>query len=96
MGDAVGGFNGELQSGSVGGAGAVEVGWVDSLLIGEPFDLFGRAVHDGEADVEGAQEREVEEDVGEVFVGDDASIHGEDEGLFPELRNVLENSAEIG
>ena len=51
---------------------------------------------DDDADVEGAEDGEVEEDVGEVFVGDDASVYGENEGFFAELRDVLEDFAEVG
>ena len=96
MGDAVGGLNGELKCGGVCDAGTVEVGRLNALFTGESLDLFGCAVHDGDADVQGTQQCEVEEEVGEVFVGDNAAVDCEDEDLFAELGDVLEDSAEVG
>ena len=53
--DTVGGFNGELQCRGIGHAGAVEVGGLDILLLGERLNLFRRAVHHHHSDVQGTQ-----------------------------------------
>ncbi len=93
--DTVRGFNGELQCRGVGHAGAIEVGGLDILLLGERLNLFGSAVHDHHADVQGTQQGDIEEDVGEVFVRDDASIHCDNERLLAELRDVLKDRAQV-
>ena len=38
---------------------------------------------------------DIEENVGEVFVGDDASVHCNNERLLAELRDVLEDPAQV-
>ena len=52
-------------------------------------------MHQDDADVQRAEHRYVQQDVGEVLVRDDNPIHGNDERLFPELRNVLKNPAQV-
>ena len=89
------GFNGELQCRGVGHAGAVEVGGLDILLLGECLHLFGSAVHHHHPDVQGTQEGDIEEYVGEVFVCNDACIHSDDERLLAELGNVLEDRTQV-
>ena len=85
-----------LQRRRIGDAGAIEVGRLDSLLLRERLNLRRRAVHEHHADVQGTQHRHVQKDVGEVFVRDDGAVHGENEGLFAELRDVLQDAAQVG
>ena len=94
--ETVRGIDGEFQCRRVGDAGAIEVRRLDSLPFGESLNLLRRAVDQHHADVQGTQHRHVQEDVGEVFVRDDASVHRDDECLFAELRDVLENPAQVG
>ena len=68
----------------------------DVLFFGERFDLRRRAVNQHDADVQRAQHRDVQQDVGEVFVGDDGAVNREDEGLLPELRDVLQDAPQVG
>ena len=58
-------------------------------------NLLGRPMHQDDADVQGTQYGNIEQDVGEVFVGDDDSIYRNDEGFFPELGDVLKNAAQV-
>ena len=93
--ETVGGFDGELQCRGLGHAGTVEVGRLNILLLGERLNLFGSAVHQHHPDVQGTQDGDIEENVGEVFVCDDTRIHRDNERLLAELRNVLEDRAQI-
>ncbi len=49
-----------------------------------------------DADAEGAQHRDIDEDIGKVLVGDDSAIDGDDEDLLPEAGHVLEDAAKVG
>src|ERR1700744_2148965 len=89
-------LHGDLQGCGIGHAGTVEAGRVDALLLGQGLDLFRRSVDDHDTNVQRPQQSQVEEDVGEIFVSDDTSVECDDKGLFAELRNVLENPAQVG
>jgi hypothetical protein len=65
------------------------------LLLGEHLNLFGSSVHHHHSDVQGTQEGDIEENVGEVLVCDDTSIHCDNERLFAELRDVLEDCTQV-
>ena len=86
----------ELERGGVGDAGAVEIGRRDFLLLGQRLDLRRRAVDEHDADVQRPQHRHVQQQRGEVFVGDDRAVHREDERLLAELRNVLQDAPQVG
>ena len=75
---------------------AVEVGRRDLLFLGQRLDLRRRAVDQHDADVQRAQHRDVQQDVGEVLVGDDRAVDAEDERLLAELRNVLQDAPQVG
>ena len=94
--EAVRGGEGELERRRVGEAGAVEVRGRDAALGPERLDLRRCAVDDDDADVQRAQDSDVEQEVGEVLVGDDRAIHGDDEGLLAEARDVLEDAPKVG
>ena len=93
--DMVGGFDGELQCCGVSHAGSVEVGGLDILLPGERLNLFGSAVHNHHSDIQGTQEGDIDENVGEILVCDHTSIHCDNEGFLPELRDVLQDCAQV-
>ena len=96
MGEPVGGIERELQGLRIGDAGAIEIGGLDPALHGQRRDLLGSTVHKQDSDVQRAEDRDVEQEVREVVVGDDGSIDGQDEDLFPEAWNVAENSPQVG
>lgn len=96
VGEPVGGGEGEFEGGFVGDAGAVEVGGGGVGILGELLDHGGGAVDEDHADAEGAEDGDIEEDVGEVFAHDHGGIDGEDEGTFAEPRDVAEDAAEVG
>ena len=93
---AVGGGQGQIERGRIGDAGAVQVRCLDLPAVGQRPDLRGRAVDEHHADVQGPEERHVQHQRGEVVVGDDGAVNREDEGLFAELRDVLQDAPEIG
>jgi hypothetical protein len=55
-----------------------------------------RAMHEDEPDAQRAEHRQVEHDVGEVVVGDDRAIEGDDKRLLPKAGNVSQDAAQIG
>src|SRR5581483_3888373 len=69
VGDAVGGGQGQVEGGGVGDAGAVDVGRLPADLAGQPLDLPAGPVDQDDANPQAAQERDVEQEVGEVVVG---------------------------
>ena len=89
------GVHGQLQCRGIGHASAIEVGRLNSLLLGESFNLRGCAVHEHDANIQRTQHGDVQKDVGEILVCDDHSIDCENECLFPELRDVLKNAAQV-
>ena len=80
----------------VGDAGAVEIGRHNFLFLGQRLDLRRRAVDEHDADVQRPQHRHVQQQRGEVFVGDDRAVHGQDERPVAELRNVLQDAPQVG
>ncbi len=46
--------------------------------------------------VEGPEDRDIEEDIGEIFVGHDGGVDAEDEAAFPKSGDVTEDAAEVG
>jgi len=53
-------------------------------------------MNEHDADIERAQHRNIQQDIGEVLVGDDGAVDADDEGLLPELRDVLQDAAQVG
>ena len=94
--DAGGGVERDLEGGVVGDAAAVGVGEGGVQEGGALLDLVARAVDDDDADVERAEDREVQQDVGEVVRVDDLAVERDDEGTVAETRDVLEDAAEVG
>jgi hypothetical protein len=52
-------------------------------------------VDENDADVERAKDRNIEKDVGEIFVSDDGAVDAEDERFFAKARNVLQDAPQI-
>ena len=96
VGQAVRGGEGELQRRLVGHAVAGKVRRNDALLLAQLADLEGGAVDEDDADAERAEDRDVPEEIGEVVIRDDRTVDGDDERLFPEARDVLEDAAKVG
>ena len=59
------------------------------------LDLLADAVDEHELDAEAAQDRDVDEQVAEILVGDDGAVEGDDKDLPLEPRHVFEDAAEI-
>ena len=95
VGQPVGGGERELQGVGVGHTRAVEVGRLDFQLLGQRLDLRGGAVDEHDANVQRAEHRDVEQDVGEVFVRDDGAVDADDERLLAKARDVLQDTAQI-
>lgn len=92
---AVGGGEREFERLAVGDAGAVEIGGLDLLLLGQRLDLRRRPVNDDHADAQRTEHGDIEQDVGKIFVGDDRAVDAENEGLFAEARDILQDAAKV-
>ena len=79
------------QGGVVGDARAIEIGDRFAELLGKLFDLVARAVNDHDVDVQAAQHRDVQQQIAEIVVSDNAAIDRNDEHAVTELRDVMEN-----
>jgi hypothetical protein len=86
----------DLQCAGIGDARAIEIGGLELAFIGQRFNLRGSAVDEDDADVERAEDGDIEEKIRKVFAGDNGSVHAEDENFFAELRDVLEDAPEVG
>jgi hypothetical protein len=53
-------------------------------------------VHDDDFDAEAAKDGGIEQDIREIFVGDDAAVERDHKDLILETRNVFQNAAEVG
>ena len=49
-----------------------------------------------DADIQGAEDGDVHQDVGEVLVGNDRAVHVNDERFLAELGDVMEDSPQVG
>lgn len=96
VGEAVGGGEGKFEGFRIGHAGAIEVGGGTPGVLRQLADHGRGAVDQEDADIEGAQDGDIEEDIGEVVVHDDGGIEAEHEGAFPEAGDVTEDAAEVG
>ena len=85
----------QVQRGGVHRLGAVEVGRLDAALQRHRRDLASSAVHQRHADIQRAQDGEIEQEVREILVADNRAIDADDKNPVPKLRNILENSPEI-
>ncbi len=94
--EPVGGGERELERGFVGDAGSVKVRGGAAGFAGQRANLGGGAMHEHDVDVQGAQDGNIHEEVGEVLVGDDRAVHVDDERLVAELRDVAENAPQVG
>ena len=47
------------------------------------------------ANVERTEHGDIQEDVGEVLVGDNGAVNADDERLLPELGDVLQDAAQV-
>ena len=86
----------QIERGRVRDPAAAEIGGLDFLLVGQRLDLRGRAVDEHNPDVQRPQHRHVQQQRGEVLVGDNRAVHREDERLFAELRYVLQDAPQVG
>jgi hypothetical protein len=86
----------ELERVRVRDARPVEVGSGNFLFVRKRFDLRGCAVDEHNTDVERAQHGDIEQQRGEIFVGDDRAVDREDERLLAKLRNVLQDAPQVG
>ena len=86
----------DLQRRCIRDARAIKVGGGKFLPFRQRLDLRRRAVDEHHADVQRPQHRHVQQERGEVFVGDNRAIQREDERLLAELRNVLQDAPQVG
>ena len=65
-------------------------------IVGEAFDLVARAVDEGDADAQAAQQGDVEEQIAEVVRLDDGAVNRDHEDAVAILWNVTQDAAQIG
>ena len=85
----------QLQRVGVSHSRAFEIGRLDLEFFGQRLDLRRGAVDERDADVQRAEDGDVEQDIGEVFVGDDGAVDADDEDFFAKARDVLEDAAQV-
>jgi hypothetical protein len=86
----------DAERGRVGDAGAVGVGRRHAGGVGQLADLLAGPVDQGDADPQAAQQRDVEQQVAEVVVLDDAAVQRDDEQSVAEPRDVAEDFTQVG
>ena len=96
MGQPVGGGERKVERCRIRHASPVQVRSIDPPLFRERLDLRRGAVHQDDADVQRPEQRHVQQQRREVVVRDDGAVNREDEGLFAELRDVLQDAPQIG
>ena len=74
----------------------IEVRGREPLLGRQKLNLSRSPVHQHQTDVQGAQHRNIHQDVAEVLAGYDSPINADDERAFPVLWDVLEDAAQVG
>src|SRR5207245_4508462 len=75
--DPVGRGDGQVEGDRVGNSGAVAVGWRLPGGGRELPDLLAGPVDQYHADAQAAEEVDVQEQIGEVVVGDDGAVQGD-------------------
>ena len=65
------------------------------MLLGELGNLFGGTVDQDNPNIQGAQNGDVEQEIGEVNVRDDGAIGRDHESLFAKARDVLQDASEV-
>ena len=88
----VGSSQRQLERRRIRDSAAVEVGSGDFLFRGKSLNLRRRPVHQHNADVQRAKDRDIEKDVSEILIGNDRAIDADDEDFFAEARNVLQDA----
>ena len=96
VGEPYGGVDGKLQGGLVGDSRPVGVGCVYAAAPGQVPDLTAGPVDQNHPHAQRAKDREVEEDIREIFRCGDRTVHGDHEDPLLEAGDVLEDFAEVG
>ena len=95
MSEAIGGGESEFQRHGIGNAGAIQIGRYEVLLVGQRFDLRGGPMRDHDPDIERTEDRDIQEDVWKILVGDNRAIDADDERLLPEARDILQDAPQV-
>jgi hypothetical protein len=92
---AVGRGQGQLQGRLVRDAGAVDIGRRLSRLLGKPADLMPGPVYQRDRDPQAAQQGDVQEQIAEVALFDDRTVHGDYKDLVAKARYVAKDLAQV-
>src|SRR4051812_4465865 len=90
-----GGGERELQRLGIRDAAAVQVRRRDFLFFAKLTNLRAGAMNEHDADVQRAQDRDIEKDVREIFVRHNRPIDAQDERLFAKARNILQDAPQV-
>jgi hypothetical protein len=89
----VAGLDSELQGGFVRDSRPVAAGDGHAPLLGQIHQLGAAAVHQNHPDAQGAQNRQIQQEVSQVGGGRHLTIEGDHKNLFAETRDVLEDAS---
>lgn len=80
----------------IGGADAVRVAQGEAAGGGEITEKLADAEDDDGADLQTVEDGDIGKEVGQVFVGEDGAIEGEDEGLALKHGDIPEDATQVG
>src|SRR5262249_22209697 len=86
---------GELQRMGVRDAASVTVRGSDLLLLAQGANLCAGAMHQNDPDIQRAQYGDIKQAVREILVGHNGAIDAQNERLFAEARNVLQDAPQV-
>ena len=95
VGEAISRGESQFQGGIISDASAIEIARGERLFLGQLCDLLCGAVDEHDPNVQGSQDGDIEEEVGEVNMRHDCSIGRDHEGLFAKARDVLQDASEV-
>ena len=95
MGDPIGPEECQFQGGGVRHAGAIRIRDRPAQFLGECGDLVAGAVDDDNLNAQAPQHGNIQQQIVKIVVSHHRAVDRDDEHLVAELRNVMQNSAQI-
>ena len=95
MGEAISRVESQFQGSIISDARAIEIARGERLFLGQLCNLLGGAMDEHDPNVQGSQDGDIEQEVGEVNMRHDCSIGRDHEGLFAKARDVLQDASKV-